>query len=210
MPVITIRGTLGSGATAIGRLVAEQIHGDYVDREIIARVARRLRLGQEDVVAKEEPPSGIWARIAHALERSMAYGGAIEGVYAPTWEVPFDDAHYLATLTSVITEMAQYPAIVIKGRGSQFILKGHPAAFHVLVVRPQELRLQRVMEQMKLERDAAKKEMDRDDSSRRVFTKRYFGADREDPMHYHLTINTEHLSFEAAAQLIVRGAALRQ
>ena len=210
MTVITIRGTLGSGATPIGRLVADRIHGDYVDREIIAQVAQRLRLEQEQVVAKEEPPSGIWARIAHALERSMAYGSAFDGVYAPVWEVPLDDANYLSTLRSVITELAQHPSIVIKGRGSQFILKGHPAAFHVLVVRPPEFRLQRVMEQMKLGREAAKREMDRYDSSRRTFTKQYFGADREDPIHYDLTISTERLSFEAADQLIVQGAALKQ
>jgi len=43
MPVITIRGTLGSSAPEIGKLVAEKLHIDYVDREIIAEIAERLR-----------------------------------------------------------------------------------------------------------------------------------------------------------------------
>jgi cytidylate kinase len=36
MPVITIRGQLGSGAPEIANRVAERLHIDYVDREIIA------------------------------------------------------------------------------------------------------------------------------------------------------------------------------
>ena len=88
MPVVTVRGQYGSGAVEIGQAVAKLIGGDYVDREIIAHVAERLDLEHEHVVAKEEPPGSIWGRIAHALERSMAYGGSISGVYAPAWQVP--------------------------------------------------------------------------------------------------------------------------
>jgi cytidylate kinase len=40
------------------------------------------------------------------------------------------------------------------------------------------------------------------DSSRRAFTKRYFHAALEDPINYDLVINTEHLSFENAATTI--------
>ena len=39
MPVITIRGLTGSGASDIGRQVARLIKGDYVDRQVIAEVA---------------------------------------------------------------------------------------------------------------------------------------------------------------------------
>ena len=42
MPIVTIRGQLGSGAPEVGRLVADRLRADYVDREIIAEVASRL------------------------------------------------------------------------------------------------------------------------------------------------------------------------
>ena len=42
MSLVTIRGQLGSGAPEIGRKVAGKLHVDYVDREIIAQVAKRL------------------------------------------------------------------------------------------------------------------------------------------------------------------------
>ena len=206
MPVITIRGQFGSGAVAIGNLVAEKLGCDYADREIIERVAEKLDMTHEHVAATEEPPASLWGRIAHALERGMAYGGGLANVYAPAWQVPLGDIDYLKTLTSVITELAEAPAIVIRGRGSQFILKNHPNAFHVLTVAPLEVRILRVIETMKLDWGAAQKEIERFDSSRRTFIKRYFNADLEDPLHFHLTLNTGHLSHKAAAQIILRGA----
>jgi shikimate kinase len=38
MPVITIRGKMGSGAPEIGRKIASILKIDYIDREIIAEV----------------------------------------------------------------------------------------------------------------------------------------------------------------------------
>jgi len=209
MPVVTIRGQYGSGAVEIGQEIAKLIGGDYVDREIIAHVAERLDLEHEHVVAKEEPPGSIWGRIAHALERSMAYGGSISGVYAPAWQVPLGDTHYLEHLTAVIMELAQDPNIVIRGRGAHFILKDHPTAIHVLTVAPLELRIQRIADVFKLDGEAARKEVERFDSSRRTFIRRYFNADADDPANYDLAINTEHLDYQASAQIIVTAAALR-
>ncbi len=43
MSVVTIRGHLGSGAPEIGKQVADRLSIDYVDREIIADVAKQLK-----------------------------------------------------------------------------------------------------------------------------------------------------------------------
>ena len=50
MSLVTIRGQLGSGAPEIGRKVADKLHFDYVDREIIAEVAARLQREERDVL----------------------------------------------------------------------------------------------------------------------------------------------------------------
>ena len=67
MSVVTIRGQLGSGASEVGRQIAEKLHADYVDRQIIAEVAARLHRQEQEMVAKEKPPSGLLGRIAEAL-----------------------------------------------------------------------------------------------------------------------------------------------
>jgi len=148
------------------------------------------------------PPVTLVGRIAEALGHTYPIGDGIGGAYLPTWEIPLDDAHYLVGLESIIKELAKKEAIVIRGRGSQFILKDFPGALHILVVAPLVLRVKRVMESSKVEESEARKMIQRFDSSRRVFTKRYFHAALEDPINYDLVINTEHLSFENATTIL--------
>ena len=100
-------------------------------------------------------------------------------------------------------ELAKSPSLVIRGRGSQFILKDHPGSLHVLVVAPLDARVKRVMKDLKIDEEAAREEIRRFDTSRHQFAKRYFQADLEDPLHYDLVINTGGLSFEAAASLAI-------
>jgi cytidylate kinase len=204
MSVVTIRGQLGSGAPEIGKLVADKLNTDYVGREIIAKVAELLNRREQQIVEKELPSGTLLGRIAEALTHGY-YGPAVDYGKAslPAWEIPLDDTQYLAGLQSIVKELAGSGSVVIRGRGSQFILEDYPGAIHVLVVAPLEARVKRVMEDTNLDEETAKKEIARSDSSRREFIKRYFQADLEDPVNHDLVINTEHLNFEAAASIIV-------
>ncbi len=209
MSLVTIRGHLGSGAPEIGKQVAERLHADYVDREIIAKVAARLQRQEAEVGEKESPASSLLGRIAEALEYGYASDLSAAGAYLPTWEIPLNDARYLQALDSVVRELARSPSIVIRGRGSQFILKDYPEALHVLVIARLELRLRRVMEDLKLDQKAARQEIERFDKSRDQFIKRYFHAEMEDPAYYDLVINTGRLSFQASASLSVGALAFK-
>jgi cytidylate kinase len=149
------------------------------------------------------PPSSILGLIAKALQDSLSYSGGAEGAFLPAWEIPLQDTRYLPALESVVRELARSPTIVIRGRGSQFILRDHPAAFHVLVVAPLEVRMSRVMTDLKLDQESAKKEIVRFDNSRREFIRKYFKAELEDPVFYDLTINTGKLDLEAVAAIVI-------
>ena len=211
MSVLTVRGQLGSGAPEIGRMVADTLNIDYVDREIIAQVAARLEREEQAVIAKEMPPGTLLGRILEALGSNFAisepyYGGA----YLPPELMPLDDARYVDVLGSILRELARGPSLVIRGRGSQFVLKDTPGSFHVLVVAPLNVRVQRVMAEGKLDEDAAREEIAQFDTSRREFVKRYFQAELEDPLHYDLVVNTERFSFDDAASTVVEAFRLRK
>jgi hypothetical protein len=193
---------LGSGAPEIGRKVADKLHFDYVDREIIAEVAARLQREERDVVAKEMPPGTLLGRILEALTSN--YGGdALGGGYLPPELIPLGDTRYVGALESVVRGLARGESIVIRGRGSQFILKEYPGSLHVLIVAPLEVRVERVMRNLKLDQETARQEIARFDSSRHEFVKRYFQAELEDPLRYDLVINTGRLSFDAAVSNII-------
>lgn len=204
MPVITIRGQYGSWSAEIGELIAHKLNIDYVDREIIAGVAERLRRTSTSIAEKEMPPSTLLGRISEAMAQTAYLGdGIYAGIYSPLWEIPLNDTNYLSGLQHVIKELAASQSIVILGRGGQFILKDFPGAFHVLIVAPIAVRVKRVMESLRLNEADAKREIARFDDGAREFVKRYFKANIADPINYDMVINTNHLSIEGAASIIV-------
>jgi cytidylate kinase len=208
MPIVTIRGQFGSGAPEIGKMLADNLHIDYVDREIIADVATKLNYPEQKIAKQEMPPTGLIKRILDAVAHSYppvsdTAMSKMTMMYLPPSEIPLDDTSYLLSLESVIKELASANSIVIRGRGSQFILKDYPGAVHVLTVASLETRIKRIMNIMSLDEKSARQEIHRFDSSRREFIKRYFKADLEDPINYDLVINTEHIIFKDAVSLII-------
>ena len=203
MSLVTIRGQLGSGASEAGRQIADRLQANYVDREIIAGVAARLHREEREVIAKEMPPGSFLGRIAEALGTSYVFGDGMVGAYLPVGEIPLDNTRYLQALEFVVRELARSQPLVILGRGSQFILKGYPGVLHVLAVAPIEVRVERVMQDLKLDQETAKLEMLRYDNSLHEFFKRHFKAGPEDPVHYDLAINTGRFSFQAVASIVV-------
>lgn len=217
MSVITIRGNMGSGAPEIGKLVAGKLHFDYVDREIIDKVAELLQGEKHDIEMKEMPPGSLSSRIGEALRRAYPTTRKVgllprweyEEVSLPTWEKPVNDARYISGLQSVIKDLAKSSSIVIRGRGSQFILKDYPGTLRILIVAPLELRVQRVAESSKSDERTAKKEIGNYDSSRGEFIKKYFHAALENPLDFDMVINTELVTFEDAAVIIANAVPLK-
>lgn len=207
MPVITIRGQMGSGATDIGKQVSRLIQGDYVDRQVIAEVADLLQRPEAQIEAKEQIPPQLLQRIVEPLRKALTRSGSIDSAYLRTWQEPLDDAKYLDALESVVQGLALEDNIVLVGRGSQFILRNNQSVLHVLVVAPLEDRLNRVMAQLNIDGDEAQRRIDEFDTGRRAFIKRFFQGELEDPEYYDLVINTKYINYDAAARLIIAAAA---
>jgi cytidylate kinase len=209
MTVITIRGQLGSGAPQIGTLCANTLNLEYMDREIINRIAERLERPRQQIIAKEILPVTLKERIARIIKDDFPGSGSISHASPDEDVPPLDNAHYMKGLKSVIRGLARSESVVINGRGSQFFLKNYPGALHVLTIASLELRIKRVMKSLNLNEEAAKEKIERYDGNRREFIKKYFKADLENPMHYDMVINTEHISYESAVSLIVKAVSLR-
>jgi cytidylate kinase len=210
MSLITMHGFLGSGAPEIGREVADTLHIDYVDREIITELAQRLHLPEQRVIAKEILPNSLLGRISESLNSICDFDTFFAAAHLPTWQLLLDDTHYLKILEFTMRELARSRSILVHGRGSQFILKDYPGSLHLLIVAPLGLRVKRVMERLKTDQVTARQEVSRFDNSHREFTKRYFQSDIENPVYYNVVVNTENVSFEAAASIIIHSLSLRR
>jgi cytidylate kinase len=204
MPIVTIRGQLGSGVDEIGKETARLLPGDHVDRHILESIAQLVGHPTDHVAEREQAPVRLTQRIKVALEKAFVRSGSIDSAYSHTWQEPLDDAKYLDALKSVIQELALEENIVIHGRGSQFILHNNPSALHVFVIAPLPIRVNRVMAALKLDENNARRKIEEHDNSRRTFIKRFFKRDIENPENYDLVVNTGQLTYKTAAQVIIR------
>jgi len=62
----------------------------------------------------------------------------------------------------------------------------------------------------KLDRKHAMERIEREDNGRRRYLKKYFAKDIDDPLLYHLVINTGSVTLQEAAEIVGEVACARQ
>jgi DNA-binding transcriptional LysR family regulator len=67
MPVITISRQTGSGGATIGHQVAERLHADYLNTQIIHLVAERLGISEATAAEHNERAEAFGERLTHVL-----------------------------------------------------------------------------------------------------------------------------------------------
>jgi cytidylate kinase len=226
MAIVTISGNRGSGALEIGRLAAQRLGYDYVDREILTEAARALGVSEVALAGRDDssPPRTLRERLASFfqdfLERSavagaadplMATGGLetlMSASYREAAALPaagreeLTDSRYKEAITTVMNGLAVKGDVVIIGRGSQAILHGRPDTLHVAITAPFAVRVQRVAERDNVPPERAKITVEEGDKGRLDFHRKYFKIDPSSLELYDIVLNTDCLGQEAAAQLI--------
>ena len=113
---------------------------------------------------------------------------------------------YVRMVGMVIRDLAREGRVIIVGRGSQVLLKDHPAALHVQIIAPFWHRVKRIMEREGLERRAAVSRVRTSDRARADYLRRYHNVHWLDPQLYDLVINTDKVPVEVAVKLIVEAS----
>ena len=113
---------------------------------------------------------------------------------------------YLDRLQSVILEVAKEGDAIFFGKGSQLLLNSFGCALHVLVTGSPEKRIDRIMRQKGVGREIAEKMMEGSDHDKKGFFRFAFNQDWLNPHLYDLILNTDKLSVESAAKMVVDAA----
>ena len=92
--------------------------------------------------------------------------------------------------------------VILIGRGANMVTAKLPHVLHVRLVAPLERRIEHCLEAYNMTRAGARKFCLREDAARRRYLKKYFGADIENPLLYHIIINTGFVSYDDAARII--------
>ena len=226
MPVLTVTGSLGSGARELGQAVAARLDIDFVDQQILVNAARRLGVPVTSVAERDERPQSFSDRLSgilrNFLESSAATGdplsgmGGLDTLLARSYaEMTTDgeavkgevrDSDYLKAITAIVQEVATKGNVVILGRGSQVILKDSPRTLHVLAVAPHDVCVERYSQREDLPREKAAKAVQESNRTLHAFHSKFLKVEMKDPSLYDLVVNMGRLSLGAAASLVVTAA----
>ena len=183
MSLITITHPIGCEALGIAQEVADGLTVEVYDDFRLREEAFRMGLQTEQLKGFQEKAPG-W--FEHLLSSKP--------------EV------YLNLMEAVIFEAARLGRGVIIGHGSQVLLHDFGCALHVLVTTHEESRINRLMHEMSLSREAAQKLIRQSDNQKKGFFRYAFHKNWDDPTLYDLCINPDKVGSERAAQLIMEMA----
>ena len=224
MPVVTMSGTIASGAREIGRAAASLLGTDFVDQQLLVDAARRLGVPIDVMAERDERCSSLGERLAGVLrgflERSAAAGDPLTGAsglevllgrtYAEMAlereEPQVSDSLYMKTMTAIIRDLGERGDVVVLGRGSQMILRDLPGALHVLTLAPQELRVERLADREGMSQEEAERRIQDSDRARPAFYRKFWKVDVHDPAQYDIALQTLQLTYEVGAELVVAAA----
>ena len=192
--VIAIARTLSAGGETIGRMLAGEFGMRYVDNEIIDQAAAVAGVTAKEI-ARIEWRKGLIERIFE----SFAPIGVSTG--APLTETVSQAPGYEQVIVDVIHQTAKAGNAVIVAHGAAIALGGMKGILRVLVTASPETRVARLMA-LGRGKTAAHRLIEESDASRAEFLRRFYQLEEETPTHYDLIINTDHISAEAAADMI--------
>lgn len=115
------------------------------------------------------------------------------------------DADLRELIKHVLTALSNEGSVVIVSHAAAFALSG-PDVLRVFVTAPLEPRAERIAADTGTDLAAARRRAQSDDIARADYLKRFYGVERELPTHFDVVLNTEMLTPEAAAGIVVAAA----
>ena len=199
MSIITISRQFGTGGLTLGSKLAEKLSYTLVDEEIIKLISQEAKVSKDWVQALEKEAGGkLHHFVNHLVPRTL-----VDRILADQRGY-IDEEIYVNLLDQIIRQIADKDNCIIIGRGGQYILKGRPDTFHILLVADLEDRIRFIESQYHLKSSQALQVVNAGDKRRTNLYRKFDKTDYDHPKHYHLTLNMSKIELNTAADIICR------
>lgn len=202
--VVCVARQDGARAQEVAQLAARWLDFRLIDEDILTRAAAEAGVEREVVADLERRKS----RVMSLLEGFASAGLAAGYVPAPNvlseGEPASDELRGL--IRSVIEEVADAGSAVIVSHAASMALGEREDVLRVLVTASPRVREQRLAAGLGIDEKEAARTVKQSDAARADYIRRFYGVGAELPTHYDVVINTDQLSPEHAARLIVQAA----
>lgn len=218
MGVITISTESRAGGRRVGRDLAERLGLEYLDKEIIHRIALAINVPREEVEEFEEESHSRFRSLLSNLFDLDALKGEVRSSpseiardsYDDRDKIPFefavngwiDSDIYRQMILKTVTALGQKGDVVLVGRGGQAILHDLPGAVHIRFVANLEDRARWVARDLGLPEEEARARLENADERSRSYLRFYFDFDPDTATYYHLVFNTSRVKRARCAALV--------
>ncbi len=226
MPTIAFEGRHCSGQRDPGRLVAKELGFDFVDRIMLAEIAKKVGSTVEAVsMRKLKKPSIIdmFAKgINQILNSSPTVGVGGDPYFGPGIENAMSKEFYeldetiiknpedldykrmIEATKEVIKDISDLGKVLVISRGASAILKDKENVLRVFFSANEDERISRAKKMHNLESDAVAIDLLKHaDHAQDEYFKKAFNLDFNDQSMYHLTLNTSNLTPEECTSIIL-------
>jgi cytidylate kinase len=185
----------------VAALVAKTLGWSLLDNEVVDAVASRLGLSTAEVEAREERVPSLVERLASAMTMgSQEWMTPVAAAKRPT------DEQLIEVTRHIIQEAIARGPVVVVGRGAPAMLAERTDALHVFCYAPRKALIARTMKRDNLNADAAARIVDDTNREREHWVRLHWERDWRAQDNYDLSVNTERLGIQGAADLIVTAA----
>ncbi|PIU32511.1 MAG: hypothetical protein COT06_02380 [Syntrophobacteraceae bacterium CG07_land_8_20_14_0_80_61_8] len=201
MAVITISREVATGGRKLGKLLAEKLGYQYVDKSLLQNVAEDLNVSERALQGFEK---GRAFRVSNLFSKmySREYIQRIVGHDKSVVE----ENEYQQSLRNLIRALAKQGNVVIIGRAAYYFLQDLDDACHIRLVAPAEWRQRFSIEHLGIAAEQAGDFLERHDRNRLWFHRSLCGEGCHDPKLFHLTINMARVSMDLAMRLVLATA----
>lgn len=202
--IITISRQFGAGGSEVARRVAAALGWRVVDNELVEAVAARAGVPPAEVAEREERCATFVERLARTL------AAASPEVFPPPDSagviVDLPEADLVKITETVVAEIAAQGRVVLVGRSAPAVLAREADALHVKLVAARAFRIRVAATRLGCPSEQAAAVLDETDRMRARYNREYYRRDWNDPVNFHMVLNTGVLGFDGATDVIVERA----
>jgi cytidylate kinase len=204
MAVLTVSRLYGSGGSEVAAIVAKELGWSLLDNAVVDAVAARMGLSVAEVRDREERVPSLVERLTSAMAMgSQEWMSPIAEAKRPT------DEQLIEVTRRIIEEAISRGPLVVVGRGTQEMLAERDDTLHVFCYAARKALIARTMKREAVSAEEAARLVDNINRERDQWVRLHWERDRRAHENYDLSVNTERLGIDGAADLIVIAAQKR-
>ena len=193
--VITIARSYGSGGRTLGKLLAEELHINCYDRELLRMASDESGINEAMFGAADEKKKN---QSLFNIAKNIYKGE----VFPPDSDVFTSDDNLFNYQAKVIKGLAASESCVIIGRCADFILKDYNNITRLFLYAPKENCIQRILKQEGGDEKEISRKIDKIDKYRAEYYRYYTGRDWYDARNYDFCIDTSSRSYSNLTGLV--------